>query len=75
MDDNCCGNFVCEVGESSCSDCGPYSLDSGFCSSGCYDLTNSMFSVEASNVSNIVYIILPRMQMQLTVYCYYSRMF
>lgn len=26
MKNNCCGNFVCEAGESSCSDCGPFML-------------------------------------------------
>jgi hypothetical protein len=41
------GNSVCEVGESSCSDCGPFDLSSGFCSSGCYPLTFFMFDVEA----------------------------
>lgn len=50
MQNNCCGNYVCEDSESAltCSDCGPFILDSGFCSS-CYGLWTFMFDVEAIN--------------------------
>lgn len=41
------GNLVCEVGEGSCSDCGPFDLDSGRCSSGCPILSTFMFDVTA----------------------------
>ena len=43
------GNFVCEVGEGSCSDCGPFDLDSGRCSTGCSVLNTFMFDVTAIN--------------------------
>ncbi|KAL3803899.1 hypothetical protein HJC23_004061 [Cyclotella cryptica] len=49
MRDNCCGNFVCEAGESagSCSDCGPFTLLTPSCSS-CWVPHGVMFDVEAT---------------------------
>ncbi|KAL7517715.1 hypothetical protein ACHAWX_002611 [Stephanocyclus meneghinianus] len=46
--DNCCGNLVCEAGESggSCSDCGPFTLTTSSCSS-CWIPHGVMFDVEA----------------------------
>ena len=46
--DNCCGNLVCEAGESggSCSDCGPFTLPTPSCSS-CWIPHGVMFDVEA----------------------------
>lgn len=48
MQDNCCGNFVCEAGESTCSDCGPFSLSTQRCRS-CYQPKGVMFNVEAKS--------------------------
>ncbi|KAL3790457.1 hypothetical protein ACHAWO_007147 [Cyclotella atomus] len=47
MNNNCCGNFICEAGESSCSDCGPFKLDSGRCTSGCSIPYTFMIDVQA----------------------------
>eukprot|EP00804_Cyclotella_cryptica_P019495 CCRYP_006643-RH/>CCRYP_006643-RH protein AED:0.26 eAED:0.26 QI:170/1/0.9/1/0.77/0.9/10/0/645 len=46
--DNCCGNLVCEAGESggSCSDCGPFTVPTPTCSS-CWIPHGAMFDVEA----------------------------
>ncbi|EED89945.1 predicted protein [Thalassiosira pseudonana CCMP1335] len=49
MEDNCCGNGICEVGESECaSDCGPFQVVTPGCSS-CYVPEGMMFDVEAVN--------------------------
>lgn len=49
MQDNCCGNLICEAGESSCSDdCGPFSINSPT-SCPCGIAHTYMFSVEAIN--------------------------
>eukprot|EP01082_Thalassiosira_pseudonana_P005220 g4797.t1 g4797 contig17:57986-65940(-) len=44
----CCGNFVCEVDESGCSDCGPFQVVTPGCSL-CYIPEGMMFDVEAVN--------------------------
>ena len=48
MQDSCCGNLVCEAGESggSCSDCGPFTLTTPLCST-CWTPHGAMFDVEA----------------------------
>lgn len=43
---NCCGNFICEVGESNCSDCGPFELETPSCST-CVTPFGEMFDVQA----------------------------
>jgi len=48
MENNCCGNFICEIGEASCSDCGPFTLNTPTCSS-CSLPEGIMFDVEAIN--------------------------
>ncbi|KAL7483162.1 hypothetical protein ACHAW6_008810 [Cyclotella cf. meneghiniana] len=47
--DNCCGNFVCEAGESAglCLDCGPFALPTPVACSTCYIPYGLMFDVEA----------------------------
>jgi hypothetical protein len=45
MQDNCCGNFICEVGEVDCSDCGPYTVSTPTCSS-CKLPEGMMFDIE-----------------------------
>lgn len=47
---NCCGNFICEVGELNCSDCGPFTVKTPSCST-CSLPYGVMFDVEA--ISNI----------------------
>ena len=50
MNDNCCGNFICEAGEEVCSsDCGPFVLGTGRSNVNNYLMT-FMFDVEAVNV-------------------------
>lgn len=46
MQNNCCGNFICEVGESNCSDCGPFAVKTPSCST-CLIPYGEMFDVEA----------------------------
>lgn len=46
MLDNCCGNFICEAGESECSDCGPFRVITPSCSS-CIVPYGEMFDVMA----------------------------
>lgn len=46
MLDNCCGNFICEAGESECSDCGPFRVNTPSCSS-CIVPYGEMFDVVA----------------------------
>eukprot|EP00956_Cyclotella_meneghiniana_P004012 scaffold4865_cov83-Cyclotella_meneghiniana.AAC.10 len=48
MNENCCGNFICEAGEEACSlDCGPFVLGTTYPSS-FYVPTTFMFDVEAA---------------------------
>ena len=50
MNENCCGNFICEAGEEACSlDCGPFVLGTTYPSS-FFVPTTFMFDVEAVNV-------------------------
>ncbi|KAL7483314.1 hypothetical protein ACHAW6_008965 [Cyclotella cf. meneghiniana] len=44
--ENCCGNFICEVGEADCSDCGPFAIETPDCSI-CSLPYGIMFDVEA----------------------------
>ena len=47
---NCtCENFVCEVGEHSCQDCGPFTLKAPDCQHGCYAPQGIMFDVSSKN--------------------------
>eukprot|EP00804_Cyclotella_cryptica_P019111 CCRYP_019454-RA/>CCRYP_019454-RA protein AED:0.10 eAED:0.10 QI:0/0.93/0.88/1/0.87/0.88/17/304/1304 len=48
MQSMCCGNFICEVGESNCSDCGPFTVKTPSCST-CVLPYGEMFDVEAIN--------------------------
>ncbi|KAL7483145.1 hypothetical protein ACHAW6_008855 [Cyclotella cf. meneghiniana] len=45
----CCGNGICEPGESSCSDCGPFSLQTPDCDAYCYTQYGFMFDIRAKN--------------------------
>lgn len=49
MSNDCCGNHICEAGESNCSDCGPFPLHSGRCVNGCLAANCFMFDVVATN--------------------------
>ncbi|KAL7506271.1 hypothetical protein ACHAXN_003552 [Cyclotella atomus] len=51
MQGNCCGNFICEAGESDCSDCGPFKLITPSCST-CVTPYGEMFDIQA--VSDII---------------------
>eukprot|EP00804_Cyclotella_cryptica_P014971 CCRYP_000585-RA/>CCRYP_000585-RA protein AED:0.09 eAED:0.09 QI:277/1/1/1/1/1/9/288/735 len=48
MQASCCGNFVCEAGESDCRDCGPFTVSTEVCST-CFSPTGMMFDVEVSS--------------------------
>ncbi len=45
----CCGNGICEAGESNCSDCGPFSLQTPDCVDNCFTENGFMFDIQAKH--------------------------
>ena len=54
VEDDCCGNFVCEAGEQACPDCGPFELAAPACVGTCWIPSGLMFDVTAIDGINLI---------------------